>query len=160
YAMCTGLPPFRAETPVAVVRRVADDEPRPIREVNPEIPAWLEAIVDRLHAKDPAGRFASASELADLLGHCLAHVQQPLADALPWGLSPAKARPPPRGGARMGRVEAAPFLVVPVVLGLAFAYRVGWVPRLAAPDKPSARPASAAPAETGAVSVLRSPRRE
>ncbi len=38
YAMCTGIPPFRAETPVAVLRRVTDDEPRPIRELNPESP--------------------------------------------------------------------------------------------------------------------------
>src|SRR5262249_48966418 len=29
YALCTGHPPFRAETPLAVLRRVADDTPRP-----------------------------------------------------------------------------------------------------------------------------------
>jgi Protein kinase domain len=159
YAMCTGLPPFRAETPVAVVRRVSDDEPRPIREVNPEIPAWLEAIVERLHAKDPAERFASASELADLLGQCLAHVQQPLADALPSGLIPAKAKARPRGWARMWRIEAAAFLVVPVALGLAFADRVGWLPRPGAAEKPFTPAAAVAPAEPGAAPVIRSPRR-
>ncbi len=74
--------------PLAVLRRVSDDEPRPIREINPEIPGWLEAIVVRLHAKDPAGRFSSASELAGLLGRCLAHVQQPLAVPLPTELVP------------------------------------------------------------------------
>ncbi len=46
YAMCTGHPPFRAESPLAVLRRVSDDEPRPLRQINPEIPEWLEAIVD------------------------------------------------------------------------------------------------------------------
>jgi serine/threonine protein kinase len=158
YAMCTGVPPFRAETPVAVVRRVSDDEPRPIRELNPEVPAWLEAIVERLHAKDPAGRFASASELADLLGQCLAHVQQPLGDPLPSGLIPVKPKPSPDGGALNRRVEAAAFLAVPLALGLAFAYRVWWMPRSDA-EESSARPAAAAPAGTGAVPVIRSPRR-
>jgi hypothetical protein len=88
YTMCTGHPPFRADAPLAVLRRVSDDEPRPIREINPEIPGWLEAIVTRLHSKDPAGRFSSASELAGLLGRCLAHVQQPLAVPLPAELVP------------------------------------------------------------------------
>jgi hypothetical protein len=155
YAICTGVPPFRAESPVAVVRRVTDDEPRPIRELNPEIPAWLEAIVQRLHTKDPAGRFASASELADLLGRCLAHVQQPLTDVLPSGLIPAKAKAQPRGAGRARWLVAAPFLAVPAALGLAFAYRVGWVPRAVAPETP----APVASAEPARAPILRSPRR-
>src|SRR5262249_52001675 len=43
YAMCTGRSPFRAETTMAVLRRVAEDQPRSIREVNPAVPDWLEA---------------------------------------------------------------------------------------------------------------------
>lgn len=96
YAMCTGVPPFRAETPVAVLRRVSDDIPRPIRQLNPEIPEWLEAIVDRLHAKDPMDRFASASEVAEVLGHCLAHVQEPLSVALDADLIPKRSKGPRR----------------------------------------------------------------
>jgi serine/threonine protein kinase len=88
YAMCAGHPPFRAESPLAVLRRVSDDEPRPVRQINPEVPGWLEAIITRLHSKDPADRFASASELAGLLGRCLAHVQQPIAVPLPTELHP------------------------------------------------------------------------
>ena len=83
YTMCTGNPPFRAESPLAILRRVCDDNPRRLREINPEIPLWLESIIGRLHAKDPAKRFQTASEVADLLGRCLAHVQQPLTSALP-----------------------------------------------------------------------------
>jgi serine/threonine-protein kinase len=97
YAMCTGHPPFRAESAVAVLRRVSDDQPRPVRQINPEIPEWLEAIIARLHAKDPAERFQTASELADLLSRCLAHVQEPLAVPLPPELVPPPAtRPSPR----------------------------------------------------------------
>ncbi len=83
YAACTGHPPFRAESAVAVLRRVSDDTPRPVRELNPDVPEWLAAIIARLHAKDPARRYQSAAEVADLLGRCLAHVQQPLVLPLP-----------------------------------------------------------------------------
>jgi serine/threonine protein kinase len=67
YAACTGRSPFRAETTMGVLRRVCDDTPRPIREVNPDVPDWLAAIIDRLLAKDPADRFATAAEVAELM---------------------------------------------------------------------------------------------
>ncbi|HKI31480.1 MAG TPA: protein kinase [Gemmataceae bacterium] len=77
YTLCTGRPPFRAESTMAVLKRVCDDAPRPIREVNPDIPDWLAAIVMKLLAKAPAQRFQSAQEVADLLGQHLAHLQHP-----------------------------------------------------------------------------------
>jgi formylglycine-generating enzyme required for sulfatase activity len=76
YVMCSGRPPFRASTALAVLKRVVEDTPRPIQEIIPEVPEWLCAIVARLHAKKPADRFASAKEVADLLGCCLAKVHQ------------------------------------------------------------------------------------
>jgi serine/threonine protein kinase len=48
YVLCTGHPPFNAETGYAVMRRITDDTPHPIRDVNPDIPEWLEAIVMKL----------------------------------------------------------------------------------------------------------------
>ncbi len=83
YALCTGHPPFRSETSYAVLRRITDDTPRPIRETNPDIPEWLERVVMKLLAKSPDARFDSASEVADLLEACLAHVQHPLNASLP-----------------------------------------------------------------------------
>ena len=77
YALCSGRPPFRASTVMGVLKRVSEDDPRPIREVNPEVPDWLEAIVERLHAKDPEDRFQSATELAERLEQHLAHLQRP-----------------------------------------------------------------------------------
>jgi serine/threonine protein kinase/WD40 repeat protein len=67
YVMCTGRPPFRASTPLAILKRVCEDTPRPIREVIPETPLWLCDLITRLHAKDPAARFQSVREVADLL---------------------------------------------------------------------------------------------
>src|SRR5206468_4186510 len=77
YALCTGRPPFRAPNSMAVLKRVCEETPRSIREVNPEIPDWLEAIIARLHAKHPAQRFQSAAEVADVLSEHLARLQQP-----------------------------------------------------------------------------------
>jgi serine/threonine protein kinase len=83
YAMCTGHSPFRAETTVAVLRRICDGAPRPVREINPEIPEWLAAIIDKLLAKRPSERYGSAEEVARVLAEQLAHVQHPICSRSP-----------------------------------------------------------------------------
>jgi serine/threonine-protein kinase len=114
YAMATGRPPFRANTTLAVIRQLCDDEPVPVRSLNPDIPAWLEGIIGKLQAKDATARFRSAAEVAELLERCLAHVQQPDRQALP----------PPAvelgRGSRRTLVTAAS-LTLPLVLGAALA---------------------------------------
>jgi WD40 repeat protein/serine/threonine protein kinase len=113
YAICTGRPPFRAETTMAVLRRVCDDTPRPIREINPEVPEWLAAIVEKLQAKDPADRFQSAAEVSALFSRCLAYLEKP-------GKQPpfVPDRPqPPRRPSRRWLVPAAALLVAVAGLG-------------------------------------------
>ena len=114
YAMCTGHPPFRAETAYGSLRRITDSEPRSIREQNPEVPDWLEKITFKLLAKKPAERFASAGELAELLEQCLAHVQQPTTAALPEFCRP-KLRLPKRA---TQLVVMALMLMMAVFIGL------------------------------------------
>jgi serine/threonine protein kinase len=77
YAMCTGRAPFRAETAYGVLRRICEADARPIRELAPDVPAWLTEIVQKLHAKDRVDRFQSAGEVAELLGRWLSHLEQP-----------------------------------------------------------------------------------
>ena len=128
HTMCTGRPPFRAETTIAILRRVVEGPPRPIREVNPEVPDWLARIVARLHEKDPADRPQSAAEVAELLGRCLAYLEQP--DRMPPPDLPARrpaAAPRPR---RLRSLVAAALLVA--TCGLVAAEAVG-VTRIAAP---------------------------
>jgi len=74
-----------------MLRRVTDDDPRPIREVNAEIPEWLETIVLKLLAKDAEERFQSANGAAELLGEHLAHLQHPTTSPMP-----ARVEPPTR----------------------------------------------------------------
>jgi tetratricopeptide (TPR) repeat protein len=73
--MCTGRAPFRGRSTIPVLKRVCEETPQPIREINSEIPQWLADIVERLHAKKPDERFASAQEVADLLGKYLSEIQ-------------------------------------------------------------------------------------
>lgn len=83
YAICAGRPPFRADTTMGVLRRICDETPHALRDVNPDVPVWLEAIIHKLLAKSRDARFQSADEVARLLERCLAHLQHPTAVPLP-----------------------------------------------------------------------------
>ena len=113
YSMCAGHPPFRAETPLAVLKRVCDDKARPLLEANPETPPWLDAIIGRLMHKDPACRFQTADEVSDLLRRCLAHAQQPNLVQLP---ADAVLEEPRRAGS-LGRRKAAILALFILVVG-------------------------------------------
>lgn len=91
YIACTGRAPFRSEAAYGILRRITDTDPRPIREVNPDIPDWLCQIIRRLMAKHPSDRFQSAADVASLLENCLAHLQQPTNVALPSCVASTKA---------------------------------------------------------------------
>jgi serine/threonine protein kinase len=77
YTLCTGREPFPGGSPMVVLRQVCEMTPTPIGEINPATPPWLAAVVERLHAKDRADRFASAAEVAELLRYNLEHPDQP-----------------------------------------------------------------------------------
>ncbi|MEM7558017.1 MAG: serine/threonine-protein kinase, partial [Planctomycetota bacterium] len=77
YALCTGQPPYRADSSYSVMRKVIEESPTPIRELNPEVPQWLASIIDKLMAREKANRYESADDVQKLLEGCLNHVQQP-----------------------------------------------------------------------------------
>ena len=77
YAMCTGRSPFRSTSLVAAIKRVCHDTPRPIAEINPELPAWLIQFINQLLDKEPDQRPQSSAEVAAFLEQHLANLQQP-----------------------------------------------------------------------------------
>ena len=83
YAMCTGHSPFRAENSFAVMRRILEDAPRQIEEINPSVPVWLNQLVTLLHQKSPHDRIQSAREVAVLLNQCLEHLERPSQKPVP-----------------------------------------------------------------------------
>ncbi len=78
YACFAGCAPFRAESTLAVLRKVCDSPHQPLRQINPDVPEWLGDVIDRLLSKNPDGRYASANDVAERLTHGLALTQQGL----------------------------------------------------------------------------------
>jgi len=64
YEMLCGQRPFRAGALGKLLRQVVQSTPEPLREVRPEIPEDLEAVVVRALQKDPANRFRNGAEFA------------------------------------------------------------------------------------------------
>ncbi len=67
YEMATGQVPFTGDSAYQVMMRRLSQKPNPVAELNPEIPAFLQKIIERCMATDPAARYASVDAiLADL----------------------------------------------------------------------------------------------
>jgi len=67
YTMLAGTAPFRAAEPMAILHRVCNASQTPLHRINPEIPIEVSRLVDRLLAKNPQHRFASAQQLRDAM---------------------------------------------------------------------------------------------
>jgi WD40 repeat protein len=155
YAMCTGRPPFRASTTMGVIRLVSEEAALPIREINPDVPDCLVAVVERLHAKDPAQRYQSAAEVAEVLGRLLAQAQQP--GGLPRTAPPRRRRRIPGPFLKVMLALAAgvlAYLFVWGLLTLAFYLRDRAVRQLME-EEAGSRPERAEPAPGGPVQEVR-----
>jgi serine/threonine protein kinase len=131
YAACTGQPPFRAGTSLGVLKRVVEDEPRHIRDLNPTVPDRLCDIIARLQAKRPDDRFQTAAEVADLLERYLAEVEAPTTAAPePPPAEPAfEEKAPPAGWSRRrSRWIVVATAAAALVAGLAITEAAGVVP--------------------------------
>ncbi|NTW29465.1 MAG: Stk1 family PASTA domain-containing Ser/Thr kinase [Coriobacteriia bacterium] len=68
YEAATGKVPFDADTPVAVALKQVNEQPRPLRAINPNVDAGLEAVILKAMQKNPALRYNSADQMRrDLL---------------------------------------------------------------------------------------------
>lgn len=63
YRMLTGVQPFTGPNTMAVLTSLAVDTPKPVQELNPEVPQSLADLVHQLLSKEPEGRPASAEAL-------------------------------------------------------------------------------------------------
>ncbi|MBI1832103.1 MAG: serine/threonine protein kinase, partial [Planctomycetes bacterium] len=64
YQMLTGRPPFLAESALATLKQVLEQEPVSPSRLQPGVPTDLATICLKCLHKDPNGRYASAKELA------------------------------------------------------------------------------------------------
>jgi serine/threonine protein kinase/tetratricopeptide (TPR) repeat protein len=65
YELLTGRPAVEGHDRQEILRRIADEEPRPPRAIEGALPADLATIVLKALAKEPAERYATARELSD-----------------------------------------------------------------------------------------------
>jgi serine/threonine protein kinase/Flp pilus assembly protein TadD len=65
YELLTLEPAFNGRDRQELLRQIGFEEPRPVRRVNPAVPAELETIVLKALAKNPAERYPTARALAD-----------------------------------------------------------------------------------------------
>ncbi len=63
YEMLTGRLPFEADSAVSVAIMQLQNEPKPLRDINPAIPEGLEEITLKAMRKDPGQRYQSAGEM-------------------------------------------------------------------------------------------------
>ncbi|MHC4597608.1 MAG: protein kinase domain-containing protein [Planctomycetota bacterium] len=63
YEALTGQVPHSAETPYSLFKKIVDEPPVPIADINSEVPAPVVALVDKLMEKDREKRYGSAEEL-------------------------------------------------------------------------------------------------
>jgi eukaryotic-like serine/threonine-protein kinase len=63
HEMLAGVRPFPAVDGAVLLHAIRHDEPAPLREVRPDVPAALERLVERCLRKNPDDRYAHAGEL-------------------------------------------------------------------------------------------------
>jgi serine/threonine protein kinase len=71
YELLTLEPAVAGEDRQEVLRRIAFEEPRPLRQIARSVPAELQTIVHKAMEKNPVDRYATAQELADDLARFL-----------------------------------------------------------------------------------------
>ncbi|QJW97731.1 serine/threonine-protein kinase [Frigoriglobus tundricola] len=116
YELLTLEPPYAADSPAKLVRLVADTDPRPPRELNPDIPRDLETIVLKAMAREPGARYATARDMAEDLDAFLED-------------RPIKARrtsPVVRAWRWCRRNPAVASLALSTVIALTLATAAGW----------------------------------
>jgi eukaryotic-like serine/threonine-protein kinase len=67
YEMLTGRHPFRSDSFMATADRILHEIPRPISQINPQVPGQLECIITKMLNKNPAERQMTAQELLEQL---------------------------------------------------------------------------------------------
>jgi serine/threonine protein kinase len=80
YCLLAGHGPFRGRASSGMPRHHPAEQPRPIREIRPDVPEGLAAVLDRMMARERAERYQTPAEVAAALG--------------PWTQTPIPPPPP------------------------------------------------------------------
>ncbi len=138
YELLTGQPPYRAETPLAVVLMHLNDPLPPPRTIKPGIPEPLERVVLKAMAKKPDERFQTAADMEKALKQALREIESGSTTAdlplSPPRTEPVPATPPPKSGRVMTPLLIVGGLVV-LLLCLAGAGVIAWAVMITPTDR-------------------------
>jgi serine/threonine protein kinase len=148
YFVLTGQSPFQEGTTLEKMISHQIRQPRPIRELRPEVPDGQAAVIDRMMAKEPARRYQTPAEVAEALA--------------PWTQTPIPPPPkeempeqdPAAGGPLAVPSSPAPRDEAPSTPTPSHAKTDHGLPPPGSP--PSSKPVPAMPAERGSTPVPRS----
>ncbi len=146
YELSTGRLPFDGDTPVSVALKQVNEAPVPPRQIDPAIPAALEAVILKAMAKKPQERYQSAEEMRrDLLRVSQGEsvdamaVGTAVAAAVPATTVMPAARPP--GTAKAGEAPAGrktnpwPWIVAAIALLVVGGLITAWATGMFGPAK-------------------------
>ncbi len=97
YQALAGESLFKATTPIGVMLKHVTEPPPPIRQVRPELPPGLEAVLTKVLAKQPAERYQTGKEFMQALSlaaRSTATNPQPVRPVAATTFSPSTARQP------------------------------------------------------------------
>lgn len=63
YEMISGQLPFKGDLETSVMYSIVHENPRSLREIQPDIPSELQKVIDRALAKKPESRYKSVAEM-------------------------------------------------------------------------------------------------
>ncbi len=70
FQLLTGQLPFQADSMTGLMQQIAESPHPPLRAMRPDLPAYIDAIIDRALAKDPAARFDNGAQMAAAVEDC------------------------------------------------------------------------------------------
>ena len=133
YEMLTGELPYTADNPVAISMKHVNEPLRPPREVNPEVPESMDAVVTKLLSKDPADRYEGATELSEDLRRVRDGLPPLATGPVDAGtqatrVEPRKSVPPPPPvpTTRRRRRRSTPWVLAALFLLLTLLGGLGW----------------------------------
>src|SRR5215469_1715700 len=107
YELLSGRPPFTGDSPVAIAYQHVKEDPIPPSQLDPEVPAWADAIVLKAMQKNPADRYQSAGEMRSDIQRALQGA--PLAAPMPGnGYGPGTRRMGAAATQLAGRTASIP----------------------------------------------------
>ena len=101
YQLLCGRPPFRSDNSDELLRKIAEDDPQPLRQLAPHVPPAVEQVCLKAMAKSMADRYTTAGDFAGALRALVAKA----GGTHPPGPPPPADPADPAAGASTDRVD-------------------------------------------------------